>query len=217
MKKASSAIFRRENPLKMELVLATRNKNKLKEIMVLFSSLPIKLLTLDQFPEVKEVEEDGKNCEENAIKKAVEVSKQTGKPALSDDSALEIDALSGAPGVYSARFAGENVTYADNRAKVLALMKGVAEKKRSARFRTVLALAIPGKEPVLAEGLTEGYIGLEEKGEEGFGYDPIFYLPHSGLSYSQMSAEEKNRTSHRGKAAERMKKKLEEILKENKG
>ena len=200
----------------MELVLATRNKNKIKEMTALLAPLPLKILTLDRFPHAEEVVEDGKNCEENAIKKAVEVSKQTGKPALSDDSALEIDALDGAPGVISARFAGENVTYADNRAKVLALMKGVPVKKRGARFRTVLALAIPGKKPVLTEGVTEGFIGLEEKGDEGFGYDPIFYLKETGLSYSQMSAEEKNRASHRGKAATKMKKILEKILQESK-
>ena len=200
----------------MELVLATRNKNKIKEMTALLAPLPLKILTLDRFPHAEEVVEDGKNCEENAIKKAVEVSKQTGRPALSDDSALEIDALDGAPGVISARFAGENVTYADNRAKVLALMKGVPVKKRGARFRTVLALAIPGKKPVLTEGVTEGFIGLEEKGDEGFGYDPIFYLKETGLSYSQMSAEEKNRASHRGKAATKMKKILEKILQESK-
>lgn len=178
----------------------------------LFSQLPVKLLTLDQFPNVGEVVEDGKDCEENALKKAIEVSRESGKAALSDDSALEIDALDGAPGVYSARYAGENVTYADNRAKVLSLMKGVPADKRTARFRTALALAIPGKEPILAEGITEGTIGTEEMGEEGFGYDPIFHLKGDGRSYSQMTAEEKNRVSHRGKAAEKMKKLLEKIL-----
>jgi XTP/dITP diphosphohydrolase len=200
----------------MEIVLATRNKNKIKEMSALFSRLPVKLLTLDQFPDVGEVVEDGKDCEENALKKAIEVSKGSGKPALSDDSALEIDALDGAPGVYSARYAGENVTYADNRGKVLTLMKGVPSEKRTARFRTVLALAIPGEEPILAEGVTEGTIGTEEMGEEGFGYDPIFHLKGDGRSYSQMSAEEKNRVSHRGKAAEKMKKLLEKILREEK-
>ncbi len=196
----------------MEIILATRNKNKIKEMSALFSQLPVKLLTLDQFPNVGEVVEDGKDCEENALKKAIEVSRESGKAALSDDSALEIDALDGAPGVYSARYAGENVTYADNRAKVLSLMKGVPADKRTARFRTALALAIPGKEPILAEGITEGTIGTEEMGEEGFGYDPIFHLKGDGRSYSQMTAEEKNRVSHRGKAAEKMKKLLEKIL-----
>ncbi|MBI3352705.1 MAG: RdgB/HAM1 family non-canonical purine NTP pyrophosphatase [Nitrospirae bacterium] len=200
----------------MEIVLATRNPNKLKEMVALLAPLPLKILTLDQFPHAEEVVEDGKNCKENAIKKAVEVSKQTGKPALSDDSALEIDALGGAPGVISARFAGENVTYADNRAKVLTLMKAVPIEKRGARFRTVLALAVPGKEPFLTEAVTEGFIGLEEKGAEGFGYDPIFYLKETGLSYSQMSPEEKNRASHRGKAVIKMKKILEKIIQENK-
>ena len=200
----------------MEIVLATRNKNKIKEMSALFSELPVTLLTLDRFPHLGEVVEDGKDCEENALKKAIEVSKGSGKPALSDDSALEIDALGGAPGVYSARYAGENVTYADNRAKVLTLMKGVPAEKRTARFRTVLALAIPGKEPILAEGVTEGTIGTEEMGEEGFGYDPIFHLKGDGRSYSQMTAEEKNRVSHRAKAAEKMKKLLEKIVREGK-
>jgi XTP/dITP diphosphohydrolase len=200
----------------MEIVLATRNKNKIAEMSALFSNLPVKLLTLDQFPDVGEVVEDGRDCEENALKKAIEVSKGSEKPAISDDSALEIDALDGAPGVYSARYAGENVTYADNRAKVLSLMKGVPAEKRTARFRTVLALAIPGKEPILAEGVTEGTIGTEEMGEEGFGYDPIFHLKGDGRSYSQMTGEEKNRVSHRGKAAEQMKRILQKILQEEK-
>jgi XTP/dITP diphosphohydrolase len=199
----------------MEIVLATRNKDKIKEISALFSQLPIKILTLDQFPDVGEVIEDGKNCAENAIKKAEEVSKKTGKPALSDDSALEIDALDGAPGVYSARFAGEKVTYQDNRTKVLSLMRGIPEGKRKACFKTVLALVIPGKEPILAEGTTEGTIGFSEQGEEGFGYDPIFHLKGDRRSYSQMTSEEKNRVSHRGKAAEQMKKILEKVLLEN--
>ncbi|MBI1824459.1 MAG: RdgB/HAM1 family non-canonical purine NTP pyrophosphatase [Nitrospirae bacterium] len=200
----------------MEIVLATRNKGKIKEISALFTHLPIKLLTLDQFPDVGEVEEDGKDCKENAIKKGVEISRETGKAALADDSALEIDALDGAPGVYSARFAGENATYADNRAKVLTLMKGMPAEKRAACFRTILALVIPGKEPILAEGKTEGTIGMMEQGQEGFGYDPIFHLKGDGRSYSQMSAEEKNRVSHRAKAAEKMKALLENILREDK-
>jgi XTP/dITP diphosphohydrolase len=200
----------------MEIVLATRNKNKVKEMSALFAQLPVRLLTLDQFPEIGEVVEDGKNCEENALKKAIEVSRETGRPALSDDSALEIDALDGAPGVYSARYAGENATYADNLSKVLSHMTGVPETLRTARFRTVLALAMPGKKPILAEGITEGTIGTEEIGEEGFGYDPIFHLKGDGRSYSQMSSEEKNRVSHRGKAAEKMKKLLEKILQEEK-
>jgi XTP/dITP diphosphohydrolase len=199
----------------MEIVLATRNKNKIKEMSALFSKIPVKLLTLDQFPNVKEVIEDGKNCEENAVKKALEVSLQTGKPSLSDDSALEIDALDGAPGVFSARYAGENVTYADNRLKVLNLMKGIPEEKRTACFKTVLALVIPGKEPILAEGTTEGTIGFREQGEEGFGYDPIFHLKGDGRSYSQMTSEEKNKVSHRGKAAEKMKEILTNILRED--
>lgn len=196
----------------MEIILATRNKNKIKEMTSLFSELPIKFLTLDQFPNVGEIIEDGETCKENAIKKATVVSRSTGKPALSDDSALEIDALYGAPGVYSARFAGEDVTYADNRRKVLTLMKEIPREKRTACFKTVLALVIPGKEPILTEGKTEGTIGMTEQGEEGFGYDPIFLLNGEKRSYSQMTSEEKNRLSHRGKAAEKMRKVLEGIL-----
>lgn len=197
----------------MKLILATRNKDKIKEIRALLSSLPLQLMTADDFPETKEVVEDGKDCRENAIKKALEISRQTGKPALADDSALEIDALNGAPGVYSSRFAGENVTYADNREKVLLLMDGVPEEKRTARFRTVLALVIPGKKEILTEGVTEGYIGHKEQGEEGFGYDPIFHLMGDGRSYSEMTQDEKNKVSHRARAAEKMKIILRDILK----
>ncbi|HXN06426.1 MAG TPA: RdgB/HAM1 family non-canonical purine NTP pyrophosphatase [Nitrospiria bacterium] len=197
----------------MELVLATRNKDKIKEIKTLLSSLPLQLMTADDFPETKDVVEDGKDCRENAIKKALEISQQTGKPALADDSALEIDALNGAPGVYSSRFAGENVTYAQNREKVLLLMGGVPDEKRTARFRTVLALVIPGKKEILTEGVTEGYIGQKEQGEEGFGYDPIFHLMGDGRSYSEMTRDEKNKVSHRARAAEKMKIILRDILK----
>lgn len=199
----------------MDLVLATRNRDKIKELKALLSSLPLKIMAVEEFPDTVEVAEDGKDCRENAIKKAVEVSRETGKPALADDSALEIDALDGAPGVYSARYAGENATYADNRARVLTEMKGFPDAKRTARFRTVLALAIPGRKVILTQAVTEGSIGQKEQGEEGFGYDPIFHLKGDGRSYSQMTREEKNQVSHRAKAAEEMKKILEKILEED--
>ena len=193
----------------MDLVLATRNIHKTKEIRAFLDGLGHRILTLEDFPSMPEVVEDGDSYEANAMKKAKTVAEHTGKMALADDTGLEVDALQGQPGLYSARFAGEEVTYADNRQKLLSLMKDVPFPKRTARFRCVIVLAMPGGKTRTAEGMVEGTITQEERGEGGFGYDPVFYLPALGKSLAQLTFEEKNRVSHRAKALE----KIREILK----
>lgn len=184
----------------MDLVLATRNIHKAKEIRAYLDDLGYHILTLEDFPSIPEIDEDGKSYEENAMKKAVAVSESTGKMALADDTGLEVDTLQGQPGLFSARFAGEGVSYADNRKKLLSLMKDISPSRRTARFRCVMVLAMPGGETRTVEGVVDGSITLKEQGEEGFGYDPVFYLPELGKTLAQLTLGEKNRVSHRGRA-----------------
>ena len=193
----------------MDLVLATRNVDKTQEIRASLDGLGYRILTLEAFPAVPEVVEDGNSYEANAMKKAKTVTQHTGKMALADDTGLEVDALRGQPGLFSARFAGEDVTYADNRQKLLSLMKEVPAIKRTARFRCVMVLAMPGGQTRTEEGVIEGIITKEEQGKGGFGYDPVFYLPALQKTLAQLTLEEKNRVSHRAKALE----KIREILK----
>jgi XTP/dITP diphosphohydrolase len=193
----------------MDLVLATHNMDKAREIRAFLGGLGYRILTLEAFPSVPEMVEDGGSYEANAMKKARTVAQHTGKMALADDTGLEVDALQGQPGLFSARFAGEGVTYADNRRKLLSLLKDVPPPKRTARFRCVMVLAMPGGQTRTVEGVVEGTITPEERGEGGFGYDPVFYLPALGKTLAQLTFEEKNRVSHRAKALE----KIREILK----
>ncbi len=186
------------------VVLATRNQNKVKEIMAIFQDVPIKFLTLDQFPGVPEIVEDGATLEENARKKAYEVAKITHHIALADDSGLEVNFLDGAPGVISARFAGTNCTYADNNNKLLKLLKGVPTEHRKARFRSVIALAVPEGATQTVEGYLDGYITDRARGEEGFGYDPVFLVPEHGKTLSELGPTMKNTMSHRYKALQAM-------------
>jgi XTP/dITP diphosphohydrolase len=158
---------------------------------------------------VPEVVEDGNSYEANAMKKAKTVAQYTGKIALADDTGLEVDALGGQPGLFSARFAGEGVSYADNRQKLLSLMREVPAIKRAALFRCVMVLAMPGGQTITVEGAVEGIITEEEQGIGGFGYDPVFYLPALQKTLAQLTLVEKNRVSHRAKALE----KIREVLK----
>jgi len=157
---------------------------------------------------MSEVVEDGNTLEENALKKARGAADFTGLLALADDTALEIETLAGAPGVRSSRFAGEGATYADNVRKVLRLLNGVPWELRRARFRCVMALA-EGRWHHTVEGVCEGYITLEPRGTQGFGYDPIFYLPEWGMTFAEMDIRQKNRISHRGQALEQVKRILQ--------
>jgi len=183
-----------------ELVLATRNRHKGEELAALLGDLGIGIRTLDEFPEMPEVIEDGETCEANAIKKARAVSKATGLMAVADDTGLEVDALGGRPGVYAARYAGEHATYEDNWRKLLQELSGVPRNRRTARFMTVAAMALPSGEVQVTTGQLEGVISEEPAGARGFGYDPVFFVPELGKTLAELSAEEKNRISHRAKA-----------------
>jgi XTP/dITP diphosphohydrolase len=183
-----------------ELVLATRNRHKAQELASLLSDLGISIRTLDAFPQVPDVIEDGKTCEANAIKKARAVSRATGLLAVADDTGLEVDALGGQPGVYAARYAGEHVTYEDNWRKLLRELSGVPHDRRTARFITVAAIVSPSGEVQVAEGQLQGVITEEPAGAQGFGYDPVFFVPELGKTLAELSPDEKNRISHRAKA-----------------
>ena len=183
-----------------ELVLATRNRHKAQELASLLSDLGISIRTMDAFPQVPDVIEDGKTCEANAIKKARAVSQATGLLAVADDTGLEVDALGGQPGVYAARYAGEHVTYEDNWRKLLRELSGVPHDRRTARFITVAAIASPSGEVQVAEGQLQGVITEEPAGARGFGYDPVFFVPELGKTLAELSQDEKNRISHRAKA-----------------
>jgi len=182
------------------IVLATNNKHKIKEIKGILSGLALEITTLDDYPGAPKVEETGKTLEENAVLKAEAIFRFTGLPSLADDSGLEVDALQGAPGVLSSRFAGEHCSFEDNNRKLLRMMSDVPWEKRSARFVCVVALVRDSGEPVALRGEVSGLITLEERGEKGFGYDPVFYLPQFNKTFAQLSFEEKNRISHRARA-----------------
>jgi len=184
-----------------ELVLATRNRHKGEELAALLSSLGIQVRTLAEFPDAPEVMEDGDTCEANAVKKARTIADVTGLPAMADDTGLEVDALGGRPGVMAARYAGEHVSYEDNWRKLLKELAGVPRKRRQARFLTVVALALQGGDIIkVAHGTLEGLIAEEPAGTGGFGYDPVFHVPELGKTLAELSAEQKNRISHRAKA-----------------
>jgi XTP/dITP diphosphohydrolase len=183
-----------------EIVLATRNPDKGRELGELLGGLGIQIRTLAEFPSAPEVEEDGATCEANAIKKAAAIAQATGIAAVADDTGLEVDALGGRPGVYAARYAGEGATYADNCRKLLQELDGVRAAQRSARFLTVAALAFPDGEYRVTKGTLDGVIAEQAAGSQGFGYDPVFVIPELGRTLAQLTAEEKNRISHRAKA-----------------
>ena len=188
----------------MKLVLATHNRDKAREIIDMLSGLDIEIVTLDAYPEFPATIEDGDTLEANALKKAREASEHTGCSALADDTGLEVDALNGAPGVYSARYSGEGATYTSNCVKLLQEMKDVPEGKRSARFRTVMALVLVPREPsfeyLMTDGALPGEIATSARGSQGFGYDPVFVDTASGKTLAEMTLAEKNRTSHRYRA-----------------
>lgn len=186
------------------LVLATRNDHKIHEMKAILRGLPVKLLTYKDFPKLKEVREDGRTLLANAAKKAVSVARQTGLPAISDDTGLFVDALKGEPGVYSARYAGPACSFEDNIRKLLRALKDQAMGKRRARFECVIALATPRGMVGSAKACLMGRITVEPKGGRGFGYDPVFYVPGLKKTFAEISAAQKNRISHRGKALRRM-------------
>lgn len=182
----------------MKLVIATRNPHKLEEIHAIFNFQDLEVCSAFDFPHIPDVVEDGDTLEANAIKKAVEICQATGLPALADDSGLEVEALNGEPGVYSARWSGEGCTYADNNKKLLRELAG--SPNRRARFRTVIALARPGEEPLTVEGSVQGMIIEELRGNQGFGYDPLFMPDGYNQTFAELPAEVKNKISHRARA-----------------
>jgi len=183
----------------MKVVIATHNKDKLKELQKGLSSLSIDLMDLSSFSNIGEIVENGDTLKENALIKAKTVYDLTGIPAIADDTGLEVDALGGKPGVYTARFAGENCSYMDNVNKMLEVMKKIKKSERGAIFKTVMAF-YDGKRELFSEGVVKGIISEEKKGLGGFGYDPIFYVVEEGKTFAEMTIEKKNIISHRGRA-----------------
>ena len=196
----------------VKLVVATKNPGKIQELRALLADKGWEILPMDAFPSMPPVEEDGKTFVENALKKARSVAYFTGLTALADDSGLEVDALGGEPGVHSARFGGEGLRDEERNALLLKRLKGVPPEERGARFRCAMALVTPRGEEYVVEGVCEGFIAQEPKGEGGFGYDPVFYLPSRGKTMAQLTAEEKNSISHRAKALEKMAGILDSLL-----
>lgn len=187
------------------MVVASFNPKKLKELAELLADLSVKLYSLADFPKVHEVEEDGMTFRDNAVKKALGYARQTGKLTLAEDSGLVIDYLKGAPGVYSARFAGNQKNDLANCEKVLKLMEGVPRSKRTASFVCAVALAISGKALTFIEERVAGTVELSMRGSGGFGYDPLFFYPEFGKTFAEVSPGEKHSVSHRGKALRKIK------------
>ncbi len=183
-----------------ELVLASGNKGKLAEFQRLLDGLDVQVHSMKEYPQIGEIVEDGSSFHENALIKARAVCEATGLAAMADDSGLVVDALDGAPGIYSARFAGEQKSDADNNAKVLELLKDVADENRTARFFCCIAIVLPDGREYTVTGTCEGTILHELQGEGGFGYDPLFYVAQFDKTFAELSMEEKNSISHRGNA-----------------
>ena len=183
-----------------KVIFATGNEGKMKEIREILGDLDIELRSLKDAGIHADIVEDGKTFEENAQIKARAIEKLTGEIVLADDSGLEIDYLNGEPGIYSARYMGEDTSYRIKNANLIQRLDGVTDEKRTARFVCAIAAAFPDGTMKTVRAAMEGRIGYEERGENGFGYDPIFYLPEYGCSSAELSMEEKNKISHRGKA-----------------
>lgn len=192
--------------------MATRNSGKLREIRDILRGLGIHLKGLNHFQQVPEIKEDGKSFVENALKKARFYANYFSKAVLADDSGLEVDALKGAPGIYSARYAGVRASDRENREKLLKEMEGLPKRKRGAQFKCVIAMVFPDGREIITEGSCRGRIGLKEEGKRGFGYDPVFYLPSYGKTMAELTVEEKNRISHRGKALRKLRRILNRFM-----
>lgn len=201
--------------ISMNIVLGTRNKKKVEEIKRIVKDMPISICTLDDFPDCPEVNEDEDTFEANAVKKAVAVSKYTGMIALADDSGLEVYALDGAPGVLSARYAGDAADDRRNIEKLLYEMRSIGEEKRRARFVCCIALALPDGSVNTFYGYSEGRIGTEPRGSNGFGYDPIFYPDGHSRTFAEMDDVEKDAISHRGRALREVQQYLREKIRQS--
>lgn len=191
-----------------KIIFATGNKDKLKEIREILADMDVEVISMKEAGITAQIVEDGTTFEENAVIKAKTICEMTGEITLADDSGLEIDYLNKEPGIYSARYMGEDTSYRIKNANLIERLNGVPDEKRTARFVCAVAAAFPSGEVKTVRGVMEGRIGYEESGENGFGYDPIFYLPEYGCSSAELSMEEKNKISHRGKALRAIKEEL---------
>jgi len=192
------------------IVLATNNKNKVKEFQALLKGSPVQIKCLQDYGPLPEAVEDGETFDDNAYKKAFHYARVLGIPCLADDSGLVVDALDGKPGVYSARFAGENSTDRENCDKLLREMEG--KKDRKAHFECVLSLATPGGPALTWEGRCDGEITTERHGKSGFGYDPVFFYPDFDKTFAEVPMEQKSEVSHRGRALAEFAAELEKVL-----
>lgn len=198
--------------MKLEkLIFATGNEGKMKEIRMIMADTGIEVLSMKEAGIQADIVEDGTTFEENAVIKAKAIAELSGLPAMADDSGLEVDYMDKAPGVYSARFLGEDTSYRIKNQYIIDQLAGVTGEDRSARFVCAIALVLPDGRELLTRATIEGIIAEEERGSEGFGYDPIFYVPEYGKTTSELTPEEKNVISHRGKALQQMKQKIEEL------
>ena len=195
----------------MEIILATHNLDKCKELQASFNNTKIKVITLKDFPEIGDIVEDGDSLEANAFIKSRTVFHKTGIPTISDDTGLFISALNGEPGIFSARYSGENCSYADNVNKVLIKMNNIDISLREATFKTVVTYVSKDLE-LVAEGSVKGIITKKPKGNKGFGYDPIFYVPELQKTFAEMDINEKQKISHRSRAIDN----LQKLFRENK-
>lgn len=192
------------------IVVATRNTGKIREFKRLLGDFPVEIKSVEDFGPLPPVVEDGETFEDNAVAKARHTARILGLPAIADDSGLEVAALGGAPGIRSARFAGDKAGDNEKNLKLLDALKGVED--RTARFVCVLAIVVPRGPALLYEGVCEGCIAEEMRGNNGFGYDPVFYYPPFGKTFAELSADEKNRVSHRGKALAELRNEFDKVL-----
>ncbi|MBC2717452.1 MAG: XTP/dITP diphosphatase [Desulfobacteraceae bacterium] len=193
------------------LIIATRNPGKTKEIRDLLKDFPLTIKNLDDFGPIPEVEEDGSTFDDNAYKKSSFTARVLGLPALSDDSGLCVDALDGAPGVYSARYAGDNATDEENCEKVLKELAG--QQNRNATFKCVISIAVPTGAALTYEGSCDGVILENPRGDNGFGYDPVFFFPEYDKTFAEITRKEKSRVSHRGKALRELRDEFDKVIK----
>lgn len=196
--------------IRIPLVLATRNEGKTGEIRALLAEFPVDIKNLSDFGPTPIIEEDGETFEDNAVKKARFIAKILGFPALADDSGLMVEALGNAPGVRSARYAGEEARDADNNARLLKELENVENRK--AAFACVIAIAVPWGPALIYEGRCEGFITKKQVGTKGFGYDPVFYYPPLEKTFAELSTEEKNQVSHRGQALRQLRDEFDKVI-----
>lgn len=191
--------------MERKVIFATSNEGKMKEVRSILENLGMEVVSMKEAGIQVDVVENGATFEENAVIKATEIAKECGQIVLADDSGLEVDYLNKEPGIYSARYMGENTSYKIKNQSLIDRLEGVEDEKRTARFVCAIAAAFPDGTVEVSRGTIEGRIGYEEQGANGFGYDPIFYVPEYGCTTAQLTMEQKNEASHRGKALRLMK------------